>query len=143
MIDVPPGVLLGSQTLFTEDGGYATIFWNKTGSKIPRGTVCACSPYVDTAIVFKSDGLESLGVALQDIEDGASGWLVTAGVVRVLLIDETASYCGGIVKVEAFGGRVRVSRKLKRSGKDKVVGLCLEKKAAGIDTLVKIQLHFL
>lgn len=76
---------------WTDEGGIACRFTNKTGAASVKGTLTEASSSVDNAFVLMPvGGVDCFGIIYEDgIPDGDECWVVTGGIADVFFIGDT------------------------------------------------------
>ena len=133
--------------LITQEGGFASRFYNGTGVVIPHGTAVALSAATANGVVPQASEYDCIGIVYGAIAANAWGWVVTAGIAEALLKDGTSATLGYWAKASATDGRVEVTTApsglgaLSTAEHFKEVGHCMETKSSGTNVLVKIVVH--
>jgi hypothetical protein len=131
---------------FTEEGGIATRYINKTGAKSIKGTIVVCDTNDNSVNVAPADSYSNIGVIYDNnIADGQYIWVVTKGRAQVLLKNSTASTAGNWIKVSNVAGRGDATGTVPLpptvAEHSKEVAHCVETKSAGTNVLCFADIH--
>lgn len=144
------GLASTGKVAFTPEGGIAVKMTNKTGVSVKGTIVTSYGSAVDNACVpsptAATGGDRPFGVMYEaGIADGASCWVVVAGIADVLLattLTSTTVLPGYVVMAStATAGRADCHVDPNSSTHDRECGHFLEAKSGG-NQLVKVVLHF-
>lgn len=136
-----------SNGMITEFGGFASKFWNRTGSTIVHGSAVSCSTTHDRAVILQNNEFDCIGVAYGDIPHDTEGWVVTAGIGEALFENGNAPVRGNWVKAAVTDGRVNAAvtpagiSAVAASEHFREVGHCLESKSSGTDVRALVVIH--
>jgi len=144
-------IIVGPKIRFTEEGGFAVLLTNKTGSASVKGDLVEASASTDNA--FAQAGVSDthpIGVVYEaGVADGSECWVVVSGIAEVLLKDTTAATRGYWVMTSDTAGRADATLAAPPGGgiseldqHMREIGHCIESKTAGTDVLAKIVMHF-
>lgn len=126
-------------------GGWCIRLTNKSGVQILKGTVVIASSGNDNCFTIAAlDSIYPLGVAAENIEINASGWIVVSGIAEVLIVDgATASAANWAGTSGTTAGRIDTTSEPPAASKhDQEIGHCITGSTAGTNKLVKVVLHF-
>lgn len=126
-------------------GGWCIRLKNISGARILKGTVVTASPSNDNCFTIAAlDSIYPLGVAAEDIEINATGWIVVSGIAEVLVVNNVAATAGQWAGTSGTtAGRIDTSSEPPAASKhDQEVGHTVSGTTAGTNKLVKVVLHF-
>lgn len=145
-------LLVNNKIKLTKEGGIATRYYNKTGAPSIKGTAVKAinSPGLSDAIgISEIDTYSTIGFIYEDgIADGSLVWVVYSGIAEILLEDGIAATAGQWVRssvTQAGRALTQAAPPPPPSFDDhfQEYGHILETKNAGVNVLVRAQLHLL
>ena len=137
---------------FTQEGGIAQRYINKTGSVSKKGTAIEAGTVIDDSVqLVSADDADCIGIVYDDgIPDGDYIWVVTFGKAEILLEDGTAATRGYWVRVSVTdSGRADATLAAPPGGTIneidnhfREIGHCLQSVISGTDKLALCLIHF-
>jgi hypothetical protein len=131
---------------FTPEGGRALLMMNKSGAPSVKGTIVEHSYDVDEAWqVCHAGDDHPIGVVYNGgVADGEDCWIVTSEIAEVLVEDGLAPSTGWfhVYISSSAAGRMAGQATVNTNRHWGEIGHCMQSKAAGVDVLAKVVLHF-
>lgn len=133
-----------SKVKLTAEGGVAILMVNGTGGTSVVGNTVALDTSNDSKFILAPTNAEMpIGVVYNAVADGASAWIVVAGIASVLFKDGVAPLHGSVAFSSSAAGRADCSATLPGvESHNREIGHCMESKSAGTNVVANCLLHW-
>ena len=131
----------------TNERGDVLRVTNRAGRTLLKGEILAVSPDYDNAVTVESSGYDPIGIAAENIADGATGWMWCNGsICQVLRKDGVAAvrgYVGLCDDVDGVAYVIQVPNSNPVVAEHfREIGHCNQSVDAGTNVLALFSIHF-